>query len=531
MPVFQRRPFGTDARGASLVEYILVVGLVAVVCLLGFRAFGRSADDKVQAHAVCVGSLACGDGSGVGTSPGAAPVAGAMLPSRTTQIDEAAQTQTQAQTDAPEGKKKWEPVAGGQRLLDVGKGIVIDGAWGTITGVYDMVTDLPGTWEGLKYAATHPIEAGGAIKDSIVAAWEENPDRFAGQAIFEVATFFIAPLKIAKAAKLKMLTKSAKAAKTAAETGEVLDTAGDVAKTVDKTSDVAKATKTVDQLQEKAKPFTNAEEIPGGAGGVMSSNKTGKYLRTQDIQPGDLPYESAIRPAQPVKLADTLDEMPQAKVKKVTDTFLASDEHSGSAGVVRLAELEDGRPVATKTYYPSRGAITDEEILSEARSAQLFSDLGIGPKYHGIYRDADGRLNVVMDVVPGDFSGTKVTAQTFDDLETVGARLKGAGIEDVGDFQLYRTQDGRLVAIDPGYAADAIGRKAHSGVDDVSGFMTRERMQQLGQADPDVGQAYLDQLKQTNPKAYESVIQKMKDPNTRRWMGEKADEYVRRNGG
>ena len=85
------------------------------------------------------------------------------------------------------------------------------------------------------------------------------------------------------------------------------------------------------------------------------------------------------------------------------------------------------------------------------------------------------------------------------------------------------------MAIDPGGAADAIGHKAWSGADDVGGFMTRERMQQLGQADVDVGQAYLDQLKQTNPKGYESIKQKLADPNTKRWMGDKADEYLRRN--
>jgi hypothetical protein len=54
--------------GAGLVEYILVVGMVALLALLAVRVFGSSTRDKVEAQARCVETLACsGDGQ-----PGAA---------------------------------------------------------------------------------------------------------------------------------------------------------------------------------------------------------------------------------------------------------------------------------------------------------------------------------------------------------------------------------------------------------------------------------------------------------------------------
>ena len=55
-----------DTRGATLVEYIILLGLVAIVAIAGLRTFGKKVDAKVQAQADCVTSLACsGEGAGV----------------------------------------------------------------------------------------------------------------------------------------------------------------------------------------------------------------------------------------------------------------------------------------------------------------------------------------------------------------------------------------------------------------------------------------------------------------------------------
>jgi hypothetical protein len=48
-----------DSRGAGLVEYLIVVGLVAIVATAGFEAFGAAALEKATSQAECVASLSC----------------------------------------------------------------------------------------------------------------------------------------------------------------------------------------------------------------------------------------------------------------------------------------------------------------------------------------------------------------------------------------------------------------------------------------------------------------------------------------
>jgi pilus assembly protein Flp/PilA len=41
-----RAKFGDDERGASLVEYALLVALIAVVCIIAITFLGQQANDK-----------------------------------------------------------------------------------------------------------------------------------------------------------------------------------------------------------------------------------------------------------------------------------------------------------------------------------------------------------------------------------------------------------------------------------------------------------------------------------------------------
>ena len=41
-----RARFGRDERGASLVEYALLVALIAIVCIVAIQFLGRSASNK-----------------------------------------------------------------------------------------------------------------------------------------------------------------------------------------------------------------------------------------------------------------------------------------------------------------------------------------------------------------------------------------------------------------------------------------------------------------------------------------------------
>ena len=40
-----------DTRGANLVEYIILVGVIALIALAGFKIFGKNVDQKIQDQA------------------------------------------------------------------------------------------------------------------------------------------------------------------------------------------------------------------------------------------------------------------------------------------------------------------------------------------------------------------------------------------------------------------------------------------------------------------------------------------------
>ena len=52
---FVRARFGRTERGASLVEYVLLVSLIAVVCIAAISFLGSSAKDKFSSVGSAVG--------------------------------------------------------------------------------------------------------------------------------------------------------------------------------------------------------------------------------------------------------------------------------------------------------------------------------------------------------------------------------------------------------------------------------------------------------------------------------------------
>jgi hypothetical protein len=254
--------------------------------------------------------------------------------------------------------------------------------------------------------------------------------------------------------------------------------------------------------------------FPGGSGAAETLGRNMRAIVTKKIAAADLPYETTLRPAGPVSLPATLETAPRAAVRKVTDIAFASEEHSGSAGLVRLGYLEDGRPVALKAYHlRGRHEELNDFMLEETRSAKMLSDLGVGPRFHGVWRDHDGSWNVVFDIARGDFSGTPVTRRTFSDLETILTRLKNAGVRSFGDLQLYRDENGRLSVIDPGSAAK--GGAPHAEPDQPGGYATQVRMEQLFAAAEPEGRYYLEWLSAHRPEAFASlreVLRRRPDP-------------------
>ncbi len=55
-PYVRARWGGNDEAGASLVEYALLVALIAVVCILAITFLGRSTSDKLSTLGSSVGS-------------------------------------------------------------------------------------------------------------------------------------------------------------------------------------------------------------------------------------------------------------------------------------------------------------------------------------------------------------------------------------------------------------------------------------------------------------------------------------------
>ena len=48
LATYLRSRFGQDERGASLVEYALLVALIAVVCIVAVTFLGNSAESKFE---------------------------------------------------------------------------------------------------------------------------------------------------------------------------------------------------------------------------------------------------------------------------------------------------------------------------------------------------------------------------------------------------------------------------------------------------------------------------------------------------
>ena len=46
-----------DTRGANLVEYIILVGVVALIALAGYRVFGEQVTTKIEEQSDSVGSI------------------------------------------------------------------------------------------------------------------------------------------------------------------------------------------------------------------------------------------------------------------------------------------------------------------------------------------------------------------------------------------------------------------------------------------------------------------------------------------
>jgi Flp pilus assembly pilin Flp len=57
MSLARMNKFLKDTRGANMVEYIILVGVVAILAMAGFKYFGGSVQAKIQQQGDTVGGV------------------------------------------------------------------------------------------------------------------------------------------------------------------------------------------------------------------------------------------------------------------------------------------------------------------------------------------------------------------------------------------------------------------------------------------------------------------------------------------
>jgi Flp pilus assembly pilin Flp len=240
---------GGDTRGAGLVEYLVIVGLIAVVALAGARRLGTSVDSKATAQAACVESLACaGVGSGSQAGSEEAPLLGAgQLRAGASAVGSA-----DIATSKPALQRLWDGI----------RGFFVDGVWGTLTGIWDIVTHPIQTLEGLWHAVTHPVTTYRAIRDAIANAWNENPDRFVGAALFEIVTLPVTALKAARAGRIATATRATRPVDAADDASDGARAASAAEQSADAVEDAAAARRAGDEARASL-PGTVVRADPG----------------------------------------------------------------------------------------------------------------------------------------------------------------------------------------------------------------------------------------------------------------------------
>jgi Flp pilus assembly pilin Flp len=372
-----------DRRGAGLVEYLIVVGLVAVFCLAGWRAFGAEVDAKASAQSACVDTFSCGPGGAEGAEGTAAamPIQGAAALPPPGAAPAPAPAPPPAPAPAPESRGL------GTRILDVGKGVVVDGLWGTITGLYQVVRHPIQTVEGLGNAIAHPIATAEAIGGAISDAWDENPERVAGAAVFEIIT---APLAVAKAGKVARGARIADAADDltdATRVARVADRADDGADTA-RAAEQAAAARRAEQLARlddafgSPQPPVRIKDFELGPDGAPLLNPT-----RQVIGPGTRPV---LDPSKDyIFLLDRegrliigeevpVGRLPDGRPARLGHPTLSGGEPARIGGEIRF-DPQTGRPVINNlsgrySNHPDRGALQLEAAAQRFREAGIDVD-------------------------------------------------------------------------------------------------------------------------------------------------------------
>lgn len=206
-----------------MVEYLVVVGVIALAAIVGFRAFGDDTRKLSATQSACVDAMACGQG---GAFPSSSVDAGA------------------AGANDPNGNGNLLAKAG-SAVWSFGKGVVVDGLWGTVKGLGSLAWNLAthpvdttvGLVNGVGYAVTHPVTVAKSIGHEVADSWRKDPARTIGNGVFQLASLAVPVSKAGQVGKVaEVVEDAAGAAKTA-------EAAADAAKAADAAEAAATAAK------------------------------------------------------------------------------------------------------------------------------------------------------------------------------------------------------------------------------------------------------------------------------------------------
>lgn len=378
-PLRPLRHIGRDTRGANKVEYLILVGLVALLALGAYRAFGTSVSKKAEDQAAKVAQL-----EGAGTGP--TKVSGSSTPKK--------------QSPPKKPSKSF-----GTRLWDFGKGFV-GGAVDTVTGLWHVVTHPVETAKGVAFAVTHPVTTAKAIKESVVAAWNENPDEFAGRAVFEIVSA-LGPGAVTKASKLKSV----------AAVDDVAD-AAKLAKQADHAADAAKVAKGADDAAAAAaaaaakKADDPGKFAPVGIGKAALSTPEGQSL-LRELKKADPTASPATIRARAHTYLDSGKALPIERLAKPGEKLYklvpvengAPSAHSGfwmpksqlDELIRNPKSIPDKMGLPKESVSPS-GKYTIYEIQPQPGKTPKIFESEVGPTYQGgTHWNGGGKQTIVPD--------------------------------------------------------------------------------------------------------------------------------------
>lgn len=275
-----------------------------------------------------------------------------------------------------------------------------------------------------------------------------------------------------------------------------------------------------DPILKAAKDSGKAFDTEAGAfdyGLSISRLRRGEItvLNPKHLDEAMLPYRPQIqaRYNEAPKLLDTLDDYLTKRAISPEDVTLHDvyfhSGHGGTNGHARYATIKVNgvdRPVVAKAVTPIfDGHNIDDNLLRELRAADFITQLGTGYQFHGVTKGPDGRIYMLIDLMPGEsLSSAKslMNANTFKDFESLLDRFGKAGLTSFEDNLQYHIQtNGKIAIVDAGASHPSPGDSYGNILPDAtlnapSGHFTRERLSLMVSMDDQTAAEYLKYLRQ-----------------------------------